>query len=304
MSGTAIAHACAGGETIVHVGRHLVGTVADGPITFVAVDARSQRGAIVGDTLTIVDAHGAVLATSTAHRGGVAFEDADHLLVVDTSGAAADTALWRFTVSTQRWERLAAVPGATGAIIATEAGAFVATPAHLVHFQGARELARLPLANVQSLTASGDHRYLAAHLGDGTTAILDGATGALQRELETVESYGVAAVLDGPGDLVVRTSRGALSVWERTTGDDLVWNMDFLRGALGAVFSADGELELMGADLRLVAIPRETRPVAEILAEIACRVPLRVTGSRLEPVRVHCDEGIAAGDRPRVRYAP
>ena len=120
------------------------------------------------------------------------------------------------------------------------------------------------------------------------TALLDAATGDLQRQLEPVESYGIAAVLDGPGDLVVRTSHGAPTVWERATGDNLLWNLDLIRGAFGAVFASDGRLELMGGQLGLVDIPRETRPVADILREIACRVPLRVTGSRLESAPVDC----------------
>ncbi|CAN5808449.1 hypothetical protein BH11MYX3_BH11MYX3_32250 [soil metagenome] len=33
------------------------------------------------------------------------------------------------------------------------------------------------------------------------------------------------AIMDAGGDLVMRTSRGTLTIWERATGDNLVWNL-------------------------------------------------------------------------------
>ena len=97
-----------------------------------------------------------------------------------------------------------------------------------------------------------------------------------------------AAVMDATGDLVVRTSRGSLTIWERATGDNLVWNLEFLRAAMGAAFDGQGRLEVVGERASRIDIARETRPVSEILAEIACRVPLRVVGSRLEAAPVDC----------------
>jgi hypothetical protein len=47
-------------------------------------------------------------------------------------------------------------------------------------------------------------------------------------------------------------------------------------------------IETVGDRLGLIDIPRESRPVAEILADIACRVPLRVTGSRLDAAPTQC----------------
>ena len=111
---------------------------------------------------------------------------------------------------------------------------------------------------------------------------------AIVRKFEPVESYGVAAMLDATGDLLMRTSRGTLTIWKRSTGDNLVWNLEFLRGAFGAAFLPDGRIETNGERLGLIDIPRDTRPVADILADIACRVPLRVTGSRLDAAPTTC----------------
>jgi hypothetical protein len=152
-----------------------------------------------------------------------------------------------------------------------------------------RELKKVPTtAPVDALAASGDGRWVSAHLSNGATLILDAKTGAIDRELEPVETYGVAAVMDATGELIVRTSRGTLTIWERTTGDNLVWNLEFLRGSYGAAFDSEGRLEVAGQQLGVLDIARETRPVAAILGEIECRVPLRVEGSRLESAPVRC----------------
>jgi tRNA A-37 threonylcarbamoyl transferase component Bud32 len=289
LVGAVIAHTCEDDRAFVFSGRRVIASTEDHPVELTALDPKTRRVALSGDHLTVLDTDGRVLATVSDRNGGLAFEDGDHLLIAEQGRPGAPSALWRFTLPTQQWEQLATLTGATGAVAAAHGSIFVGTSTHLLRFVGGREVARLPIAGAQYLTLSADQRFLAAHLASGATALLDAATGELQRQLEPVESYGIAAVLDGPGDLVVRTSRGVPTVWERTTGDLLLWNLDLMRGAMGAVFTSDGRLELMGGQLGLVDIPRETRPVADILREIACRVPLRVTGSRLEPAPVDCD---------------
>jgi tRNA A-37 threonylcarbamoyl transferase component Bud32 len=286
--GTVMMHVCDDNRAVVYSGRQRLATTTDHPLEFSAIEPRSRRTAMVAEHITVFEPDGRVVVTTSEHRGGVAFEDADHLLVVETAETGGDVGLWRFTLATQQWERLATLQNTTGAIAVAVGGVFVATTTHMVRFTGGVEAGRMPVANAQYLTVSGNLRYVAAHLSDGSTAILDGTNGTLERRLEPVESYGVAAVLDNPGDLVVRTSRGTLTVWERTTGDNLLWNFELLRGGFGATFTADGRLEVMGSQFGLVDIPRETRSAAEILREIACRVPLRVTGSRLEPATVDC----------------
>lgn len=67
-----------------------------------------------------------------------------------------------------------------------------------------------------------------------------------------------------------------------------VWDLEFLRGSYGAAFDPEGRIEVAGQQLGLLDLRRDTRPVAEILDEIECRVPLRVEGSRLESAPVEC----------------
>ncbi len=128
---------------------------------------------------------------------------------------------------------------------------------------------------------------ISAHLQTGATVILDAATGAIDRRFEPVENYGMAAILDETGELVARTSRGTLTIWERATGDNLLWNLEFLRGSYTAAF-AKGRLEIAGERVGVIDLPADNRPVADILREIGCRVPLRVAGSRLESAPVEC----------------
>ena len=73
----------------------------------------------------------------------------------------------------------------------------------------------------------------------------------------------------------------------------LVFKLEMLRSVaasdpLVAVWGADGRIEIGGHDVGVIDIPRETRPVSEILRAIACRVPLKIVGSRLEPTTPDC----------------
>jgi DNA-binding beta-propeller fold protein YncE len=257
-----------------------------------ALDPASGRSAVVtGKGLTVFDANGKVLATQADRRGPVVFEDPEHLLVVIGDDGA--QALGRLTVATGAWQQLAPVTEPTAAIAIATGGVMLGgkSAVRLVRAgpAGITDVATVPTGQgVQFLAVSGDRRFVSAHLENGATLILDGGTGEIVRRFEPVESYGVAAMLDATGDLVLRTSRGTLTVWERATGDNLVWNLEFLRGAFGAAFLPDGRIETVGDRLGLIDIPRETRPVAEILADIACRVPLRVTGSRLDAAPTQC----------------
>ncbi|MBL0218183.1 MAG: serine/threonine-protein kinase PknK [Myxococcales bacterium] len=288
ISGPAIGYVCEDGQSHVYIGRHLLGVIHDHALQFAALDATSQRAAVVGKELTVFDAKGAVLATAPeAQSGPIAFEDADHLLVVTGEDTAQH--LMRLTLSTQAWEQIVALPEPTGAIATARGGVMVGGKTTIALYRGSRELARVNADDaVQFLSPSADGRYVSAHLANGATLILDGTTAEIVRRFEPVESYGVAAILDAGGDLVLRTSRGTLTVWERATGDNLVWNLEFLRGAFGAAFTADGRLETVGETLALIDIPRDTRPVAAILADIECRVPLRVTGTRLDAAPTRC----------------
>ena len=286
--GSAISYVCEDGRAVVYMGRHRLGEVRDHTLVHSAIDPVSQRSAVVGKELTVFDAAGTVIATAGEdRRGPVAFEDAEHLLVV--TGEDKSQLLMRFTLATKAWEQVAALPEPTGAIAIVRGGVMLGGKTTVALYRDGREVKRVtPGDGTQFLSASADRRYVSAHLDDGATVILDGSTGEIVRTFEPVESYGVAAMLDATGDLVMRTSRGTLTIWERSTGDNLVWNLEFLRGAFGAAFLPDGRIETNGERLGLIDIPRDSRPVSDILADIACRVPLRVTGSRLDATTTTC----------------
>jgi tRNA A-37 threonylcarbamoyl transferase component Bud32 len=270
----------------VFVGHRLLGSIHGDRLSWIALDPVTQRSAIVGSGITIFDVKGAILASlEEAHRGAIAFEDPEHLLLAPENGRD----MMRFTIATKTWEPYLRLAEPATELLTIPAGLLVGEKQQVILYRDRREVRRLALGDeLEFLTASADGKWAAAHRKGGGTAIIDATAGELARLLEPVESYGVAAMLDATGDLVIRTSRGTLTVWDRASGDSLIWNLEFLRGAASAAFNSDGKLETVGEHLGLVDIPRETRPVAEILHAIACRVPLRVSGSRLESAPVDC----------------
>ena len=290
MTGTALGYLCEDGVQHLFLGRREIGRIEDRGIMASAFDPVSKRAVITAKDVTIFDDKGGILATARDRRGLVAFEDSDHVLMVaaDTIGDPTPE-LWRYSIPAKAWDKLATLTEDVRAIQSAAGGVFYGTKQHVVLRRGTTELRRVDAgAPVEYLSASGNGAVVSAHLEGGATLLLDGKTGEIERRLEPVESFGVGAILDGTGDLVLRTSRGTLTVWERETGDNLVWNLEFLRGAFAAAFDSDGKIEIVGERLGVIDIPRETRPVAEILSTIDCRVPLRVAGSRLEAAPVHC----------------
>ena len=55
-----------------------------------------------------------------------------------------------------------------------------------------------------------------------------------------------------------------------------------------AHFLPVGRIEIAGPLTALVDIPRDDRPVEQILREVACRVPLKVVDGRLQPTETVC----------------
>ncbi len=108
------------------------------------------------------------------------------------------------------------------------------------------------------------------------------------RSLATADSIGTASVLDPTGELVIRPSRSTLTIWERATGDELVWSFDLLKPAVSARMRADGRIEVGGFSIGTIDIPRDNRPRDQVIHDIACRVPFKVVGSRLEPASQSC----------------
>jgi hypothetical protein len=95
-------------------------------------------------------------------------------------------------------------------------------------------------------------------------------------------------VLDPTGELVIRPSRSTLTLWERASGDELVWSFDLLKPAVSARMRADGRIEVGGFSIGMIDIPRDNRPPDQVIHDIACRVPFKVVGSRLEPASQSC----------------
>ncbi len=287
VAGNAIGYDCEDKKALVlFIGHRRLGTLPGEDLQQAVIEPTSKRAAAVGAThLVVFDPDGKELARSAAHLGPIAFVDAEHLLVVDP-GETDPTAqgLYRWTVSGDRWERLdAAHPSA---IVVAAGGAITGDDRAIVLRDVAtgKELHRAEAGDrIDYVTASADRRWVAATTTTGGAVIVDGTTGAIVRTLAPADAVGYAATLDAHGDLLIRASRGALSIWDPHSGDELLWAGELLRAALTAVFADDGHIELAGRYAGELAIPAERRSVAEVLRAIDCRVPLKVSGSRLEP---------------------
>jgi hypothetical protein len=79
-----------------------------------------------------------------------------------------------------------------------------------------------------------------------------------------------------------------LTIWERATGEELVFGFDMLQQLGNGRFLPDGRIELDRREPGLLDIPRDTRPIADIVRDIDCKVPLEVVGSRLQPRAPAC----------------
>jgi hypothetical protein len=114
------------------------------------------------------------------------------------------------------------------------------------------------------------------------------------------DANGDIPVFDATGDLILRANRYALTIWDRATGEELVSGLDLLADLGGGRFLPDGRIETNRRRPGLLDIPRDARPVPEILSDIACHVPLKVVGSRIEPVSpTACASGVSGRTLPR-----
>jgi hypothetical protein len=289
VNGVASAFRCPDGWHVM-VGTHQLALVDDRDMGYVAYDPGSQRGAIAAEQLSVFGPDGKLIAKTSSepkHLGTIAFEDRDHILVANPQES---TAIWRWAYAANRWDKAADIAKGT-CVVAAAAGLFIGTedPSAVVVMRGGTEVARVPVAaRPMFLTASGDRRWVAAQLANGVTAIFDGTTGALVRQLEPTDSINGAPTFDEHGELVLRPGRGTMTIWDRATGDALVWNLDLLREASSARFDDQGRLEVDTWEVGLLDIPRDRRPVAAILADIDCKVPLRVVDGRLGPATPIC----------------
>ncbi|HEU0035623.1 MAG TPA: serine/threonine-protein kinase [Kofleriaceae bacterium] len=275
----------------VFIGAREVAKVADREVGNVAYDERSRRSAIAGEAISVFDDHGTRIAQvneDDGELGGIAFADPEHLLVARPEKRPG---VWRWTIGTKDWVQLATVPDAM-AVVPAAGGLFVGTRKKLVvvvRGGDGKELVRSDVGAVPlQLTASGNGQWVAAQLANGATAIFDGTTGALVRQLEPAEVGGAAATFDPTGELVMRPARGAMTIYDRASGDALVWNLDLLQETMNARFTPDGRIERDSWEPGILQIAPDRRPVPDILRDIDCRVPLRVVGVRLAPATPTC----------------
>ncbi|HEV7556471.1 MAG TPA: serine/threonine-protein kinase, partial [Kofleriaceae bacterium] len=284
-----ISYLC-GDHQAIYVGRHLVGEVKDASLGFVTMDPASGRGAFSSRTLTAFESDGKPLATTneeTGHTGAIAFEDKNHLLVAELDKAG--NGLWRWELSTGRWEHIVDLHE-PGAVAMTAGGIMVGfVDGHVTMLSGGREVRRLDLHDrVEFITTTRDKRIAAVQLGGGGTAIVDTTTGVVLRQLVPSDAVGSAPTFDGSGELLLRASRGTTTIWDRTNGDYLVFDFDLMRHTENAIFGPGETIEIGGRLTGVIDIPRDTRPPAEIVRDIECKVPLRVANGRLEPSQVDC----------------
>ncbi|MEP6861583.1 MAG: serine/threonine-protein kinase [Deltaproteobacteria bacterium] len=285
----AILTTCADGETAIYVGTRRISGAADIGMGFIAEDAASGEVALSGNGVSVYDKTNKQIAKSKSDspRGAVAFIDSDHIAVLE---ARHGTGLWKWAFRTDHWDFLGDLKD-TSALAIARAGWFVAYSDGRVEVRraGTTVVHITKLASrADFLIPSADGRWVAAQLGDGGTVVLDGTTGEISRAFPPADANGVASVIDPTGELVIRPSRGAMTMWERATGDELVWNLDLMKPAATALIRANGQIVVDGYVIGVLDIARDTRPAAQLLHDLDCRVPLRVAGSRLEPTTTTC----------------
>ena len=281
------AYMCPGQPVKLYEGRHLIGTLPENTDLF-AADSADGRTVVSDATGLTVLADGKVIAKlpqDARHFGNPAFIDADHLFVCEEK-----TALWQWTISTNQLVKVmdlpdvyavAAIPG--GAIIGTGGG-------KVLRMQSGRVVHEVDVHDrVEFLSVSPDRHWALAQLTNGGVSVIDATTGDVTRQLENAEQVGGVPVFDATGDLILRLARSELTIWDRATGEDLVYNFRVLDGMMGGRFLPDGRIEAASRSPALLDLPLDTRPAAAIIREITCRVPLVAGGGRLEASTPKCD---------------
>jgi hypothetical protein len=285
--GAATLFSCGPDRQALLLGLHLLydGT-GDAPIGY-AVEPVTRRALIILDASAIVvDADRKVLREVTrAERELLAadFRDVDHAIVTTRA------AVWEWTLTDGSWRKRFDVKEPDG--VAAAAGAIYVQRRDgvLVRYVDDRPTTEVALGGqATTITKSADGRWLAATLADGSVQLVDATTGQLGNRLEPVPGTSSAAVLDPAGELVYRSGARGLSLWSRRTGEQLAGGTDLLATQHAAWVWPDGSLEVIDRDPARLALPLDRRPVDALRRDIACNVPLRPVGTRLEPTRPTC----------------
>jgi tRNA A-37 threonylcarbamoyl transferase component Bud32 len=297
----ALAYMCKDGHTRYYAGGKFIGeTRGEHELGMAELDdtagGASGRAAVTGRdearlTIEVFGPGGVQLAQTAndvpgAHVGRVAFDDADHLLVLEVPKTGA---LWRWTFATNQWEKLFDVDQAS-AVARTAAGILVGyADGRLVTYAAGRAVHELQLGDVvDGIVVSRDGAVASVLLRSGVEVIVDSATGAITRRLEAGDEDGFASSFDDTDALLMRTARGTVTVWDRVTGDDLIYNLDLLNTMFGIEFGRGGRIELQGEHVGTIDLGRDTRPAAALVHDIACRVPFELRDGKLAPTTPDC----------------
>jgi hypothetical protein len=275
----------------IYNGRELIADVGtDRELMSGQYEPASQRTLIYDqDGLTVFDRNKQPIAQLPIphgqHLGAPAWLDGDHVLLGEESKA-----VWRWTISTNKLEKIldvpkiyAQVPIAGGLLVGTADNKVMKlVGGKVVHTADVHD-------RVEHLNLSADGKWALAQLTNGAVAIVDAATGEVTRQLEPAEQSGGDPVFDTTSELILREARNELTIWDRASGDEIVFNFRLLDGMMGGRFLPDGRIEVAARSPALLDIPLDARPAAAIIHEIACRVPLEVKAGRLGPSTPKCD---------------
>jgi tRNA A-37 threonylcarbamoyl transferase component Bud32 len=294
----AVLSVCKDGRFLMYIGTHQVGAIVgitdDTPT--VAWDPTTKMAAVASDALSVYGPDATMRGLSRKMKAfDIAFQDAQHLLVLEqvdpklTASAGATAGVWRWEFATDRWERLFDAPHGLG-LTSTPYGIYVSfDDGHVGRFVDGHEVARVEVGGrVAYFVQTRDHEHMAMQVSSGATLFADTRTGTIGRRLPAADSSDTSPSFDDTGELLVRPTNGIMQIWDRTTGEALVYNLDLLHVPSGVTFGADGTLELQGDRTGVLDIARDPRPAAAIEADIACKVPLAIVDGRLEPAARRC----------------
>ncbi|HTL38791.1 MAG TPA: protein kinase [Kofleriaceae bacterium] len=282
----------------IYAGRKKLGEYPmSGAFVEIAYEPAYDRTALSADLGVRVFDGDAKEIGKTDKYAGIAWADRDHLWIVEEHSKLSK---WAFATDT--WEKnVATIPEAT-TISSIPGALLVATAQGDLHvFVGNKETAKVAIGTpIVGISVSPDHKWVATQLATGAAAIVDASTWTVTRTLPQGDANGDYPVFDATGDLLLRADHYNLTIWDRASGEELVSGLDLLSDLGAGRWLPDGRIETNRRRPGLLDIPRDNRPVAALLADIACHVPLKVVGSRIEPtVPIACAAGVSGRTLPR-----